>query len=63
MNGNYVIAGDTVQYKDCLICCVAPQDREKRLEKVKMEEGKKYKNIRLKFVPEKDCWWNHGGLD
>ena len=64
MNGNYVIAGDTEKYKNCLICCVAPQDKEKRLEDVKAsEEGKRYTNIRIEFVPANDCWWLQGGLD
>lgn len=65
----YVIIGDTEQYKDCLVCLCGsslkhaqkilkrmvnnPTNNDKRL----ME---RHTNFRIKEVAEKDCWWNYG---
>lgn len=65
----YIIIGDTEQYKDCLVCLCGtslehaqeilrrmlnnPTDNDKRL----ME---RHINFRIKEVAEKDCWWNYG---
>lgn len=67
---DYVIAGDTKDYKDCLVCVCGtldhanevldrmlnnPTDSDKRL-----MNG--HHNLRVTEVPEKDCWW-HGNCD
>lgn len=65
----YIIIGDTEQYKDCLVCLCGtslehaqsilrrmlnnPNDNDKKL-------MKKQTNLRIKEVDEKDCWWNYG---
>lgn len=65
----YIIIGDTEQFKDCLVCLCGssfdhaqsilrrmlnnPTDNDKKL----ME---KQTNLRIKEVAEKDCWWNYG---
>ena len=63
--GDYVIIGDTKDYKDCLVyvcgtlkCATEtlhqmlnnPDDNDKRI----MQD---HSNFRIIEVPEKDCWW------
>ena len=65
-NGDYVIVGDTQQYKGCLVCVAGtferaneilirmisnPTDNDRRL----MD---RHTNFRIEFVEDKDCWWN-----
>ena len=67
---DYVIVGDTEKYDGCLVCvCFSlenanetlnrmlnnPTDSDRRITQT-------YSNLRIKEVPEKDCWW-HGKLD
>ena len=67
---DYVIIGDTKDYEGCLVCvCFSlnnatevlnrmltnPTDNDKRI-----MQG--CHNLRIKEVPEKDCWW-HGNCD
>lgn len=65
----YIIIGDTEQYKDCLVYLCGssleyaqkvlrrmldnPTDNDKRA----ME---RYTNFRIKEVAKEDCWWNQG---
>lgn len=68
MSGNYIIIGDAGRFKDCLVCVAGstyesaeevlhrmlnnPTNNDKRL-----MIG--HENFRIKFVEEKDCWWNN----
>ena len=65
----YVIVGDTEQYNDCLVCvCRTTLDEAKlTLERMRLNPTetdmaliKGHRNLRLKEVPEVDCWWNYG---
>ena len=64
--GDYVIIGDTVQYKDCLIYTCGTFDNAVRVLSRMLEDptdGDKrvmqtHYNIRIKMVPERDCWWH-----
>ena len=67
----YIIIGDTEKYKDCLVCpCGVSLDRAKgilnRMINNPTENDKALSeghiNLRIKEVPEEDCWWN-GYLD
>lgn len=65
----YVIVGDTKDYKGCLVCLCGcsiehakntlsrmlsnPNDNDK-----KIIEG--HTNLRIKTIKEEDCWWHHG---
>ena len=62
----YIIAGDTEQYKGCLVmACGSSKERaEETLQKLLsdpderdkiMKEG--YSNLRVEEVEQKDCWW------
>ena len=67
----YIIIGDTENYKDCLVCVCGtslnwanaelyrmlnnPTDNDKRL-----MQG--HTNLRVKEVLAENCWWN-GNLD
>ena len=62
----YIIIGDTDEYKDCLVCLCGtslkhaenvlyrmlnnPTENDKKL----ME---RHRNFRIKEVADKDCWW------
>ena len=67
---DYVIVGDTEQYKGCLVCvCGTPDNAEKVLHRMLTnpnDNDKKlmqdHHNFRIEEVPEKDCWW-HGNCD
>ena len=68
---DYIIIGDTENYKDCLVCVCGtsferaqaeldrmlnnPTDNDKRI-------IRGHTNLRIEEVPEEDCWWN-GKLD
>ena len=65
----YIICGDTEEYKECLIyLCGASLDyAEKVLNKVLNSPTeydknltKGYTNIKIKKVVSEDCWWNYG---
>lgn len=67
MNGDYVIKGDTEQFKDCLVYVTGKtyEDAEEVLKRMlnnPTENDKRlmsgHTNFRIKFVEEKDCWWN-----
>lgn len=66
MNGDYVIVGDTVEYKNCLVCVVGTyENAEQRLNRILNNPDAndkklmvKYTNLRIEFVEESDCWWN-----
>lgn len=62
----YIIAGDTEQYKGCLImsCGSSKERAEDTLQRLlsdpdendkMMIEG--YSNLRVEEVEQKDCWW------
>lgn len=63
----YIIVGDTQNYKDCLVC-VCGTDRsnaEKVLLRMKNNPedndkavAKGHTNLRIKEVAPKDCWWD-----
>ena len=68
-NGDWIIQGDTEEYKNCLIyvCgqnelgarnCLnrmlnTPTDKDKQV----MET---HNNLRIKLVKPEDCWWRYG---
>ena len=63
----YVIVGDTKDYKDCLIyrCGDNRKNAEKVLDRVLNNPNdddkfilKRHFNIRLKEVDNSECWWN-----
>lgn len=66
--GDYIIIGDTKDYKDCLIYVCGPYDNaEKVLHRMLTEPDENDKrlmqdhtNLRIKFEPEQDCWWKYG---
>lgn len=70
MNGDYVIVGDTEQYKGCLVyICGTFENATKVLNRMlnnSTEDDKelmaKHTNFRIEFVEEEDCWW-HGNCD
>ena len=66
MEVKYIIAGDTEQYKGCLIlsCGSDKEQAEATLERMlsdptendkKLMEG--HTNIRIEETDKKDCWW------
>lgn len=63
----YIIIGDTRNYKGCLVCvCGADKgNAEKVLLRMQKnptdndkEIAKGHTNLRIKEVAAKDCWWN-----
>lgn len=67
MNGDCVIKGDTKEFKNCLVCVAGKtyEDAEgvlKRMLNNPTENDKRlmtgHTNFRIKFVEEKDYWWN-----
>jgi len=68
---DYVIAGDTNKYKGCLVSVCGPslehaQEVLHRMLNNPTDNDKKITegmyNLRIKEVPEKDCWW-HGNCE
>lgn len=63
MNGDYIIVGDTKELTNCLICVAGTyKNAEKILDRILRKPTKrikKYTNLRIGFVEEKDCWWKH----
>lgn len=68
MNGDYIIKGDTKEFKDCLIYITGKtyENPEKILDRMlnnPTENDKRlikgHENFRIGFVKEKDCWWNY----
>ena len=61
-NFEYVIVGDTKEYKGCLIYCCgnSKEATEKTLNEVlsKKRYTDEFTNIRIRTVPKEDCWWN-----
>ena len=67
---DYVIIGDTKNYKDCLICvCGTPDRANEVLDRMlnnpnnndkRLMQG--HHNLRVAEVPKADCWW-HGNCD
>ena len=64
----YIIVGDTDNYKDCLIytCGVNKETAEKCLQRMLNNPDeqdskilKTHSNIRIKSVKREDCWWNY----
>lgn len=70
MNGDYVIVGDTKQYKGCLVyVCGTLENATKVLNRMLNNPTKddkelmvEHTNFRIEFVEEQDCWW-HGNCD
>ena len=68
--GDYVIAGDTERYNDCLVCVCGTFERAtevlNRMLNNPTENDKRliqgHHNLRIEEVPEKNCWW-HGNCD
>lgn len=65
----YIIIGDTEQYKGCLIYLCGgslehAQEVLRRMLNNPTEDDKKsmkrHTNFRIKEVAEKDCWWHQG---
>lgn len=64
----YVIVGDTPQYKGCLVyTCGSLENAQKVLKGMltnPTENDKKlmkhHENFRIEEVEDKDCWWNFG---
>ena len=68
--GDYIIIGDTKDYKDCLVRVCGTLDKAQEAlhrmltnptdhDKLLMNG---HSNLRIEFVPEEDCWW-HGNCD
>lgn len=70
MNGDYIIKGDTEQFKNCLVCVAGTYENAKEVLKRMLnnptENDKRlmvgHTNFRIEFAEEKDCWW-HGNCD
>lgn len=62
---DYIIIGDTDTYKDCLVCVCGTLDHAEyvlhRMQTAPTKNDlnllKTHRNLRIKEVPEKDCWW------
>lgn len=68
--GDYIIIGDTKNYKDCLVYVCGTYDHAEEVlnrmltnpnnnDKALMQD---HYNFRIEEVSEKDCWW-HGKCD
>ena len=61
-NFEYIIVGDTKNYKNCLIYCCGNSKKlaEKTLDEIISinEYADSYTNIRIETVLDKNCWWN-----
>lgn len=68
--GDYVIVGDTKDFKDCLVCiCGTHENAENILNRMlnnPTENDKRlmsgHTNFRIEFIKEEDCWW-YGNCD
>lgn len=64
---DYIIIGDTANYKDCLIyVCGSSENASRILDRMLNNPTDNDKRImtdhcdlRIKEVPEEDCWWRH----
>lgn len=64
----YIIAGDTEEYKGCLIyVCGTLEIAKKSLERILNNPTKddlkaieEFTNIRIQKEDEEDCWWLNG---
>lgn len=65
----YIISGDTPQYKDCLVlvCGKSYGNAQASLSRMltnPTENDKKlmkdHTNLRIEEVKDEDCWWNFG---
>ena len=62
----YIIVGDTDEFKDCLIyTCGTKKRAEEVLERMMNNPDEednrmiqKHHNIRIEEVPDNECWWN-----
>ncbi len=62
----YIIIGDTEKFDGCLITVSGSKEQAERdLERMTTNPNdndkalmKGHKNLRIKAVAEKDCWWN-----
>lgn len=68
-NGDWIITGDTNEYKDCLITVcgrdenaakttlnrmlTTPTNNDKRI-------TKEHSNLRLELIKPENCWWRYG---
>lgn len=67
---DYIIVGDTKKYGECLVCVCGTLERADnalyRMLNNPTENDKilmsGFSNLRIKEVPQEDCWWN-GNLD
>lgn len=68
----YIIVGDTKEFKGCLIytCGTSKEHAEEVLNKMltnPSEQDKKvleeHSNVRIAEEESENCWWNQGGLD
>jgi hypothetical protein len=62
---DYVIVGDTQEYKGCLVCiCFTLENANKVLHRMLNDPTdndkilmKGHSNLRVEEVPEDECWW------
>ena len=62
---DFVIVGDTENYKECLICtCGTKEHAEEVLKRITenptetdRKQTKGHTNLRVKEVADEDCWW------
>lgn len=68
-NGDWIITGDTSEYKDCLITvCGRDESVAKkalsRMLNTPTDNDKKtmkdHTNLRIELVKPEDCWWRYG---
>ena len=69
MGSEYIIIGDTEQFKDCLVCVCGSSFKHANETLYRMlnnptEHDKKmmagHKNFKINEVSEENCWWNYG---
>ena len=67
-NVEYVIAGDTEEYRDCLVCVVGASFDVAKYVLNRMLNNptehdqlitKGHTNLRIEKVHKDDCWWNY----
>ena len=66
----YVVVGDTEQYKECLALILCAKNKEEAdaafnrmlTNPTEHEERElaKFTNLQVKEIPDKKCWWLHG---
>lgn len=66
MTSNYIIVGDTEKYKECLVCVCGnsqtkAQNTLSRMLNNPTENDKElikgHTNLKVKTVPQDNCWW------